>query len=178
MFNSSYAFHRVQNIKPIEGDYFLVKRKYSFKGKDGIRYIVEAERYEHNLFAIKFSLNDHSFREDRFSVKTGRNDMMKIVGTCLEIMLTIKKEIPASSFAAIGASSEEEAENNSQRFRIYRMMFGNEFNPVDYYHYQNTAKSTCMVLHKSILDEGLFPAIKRIFSDYFGIDIDLGGDQR
>ena len=172
MFDSSYSFRFIQNVKPRLDDQFRVKRMYRFKGKNGILYIVDVEEYNHKVFAVKFYPNSHAHNDDRFSIETGRHDMIRIVGTCVKIMLAIKEEVSNASFVAIGASSEGEEKKNTQRFRIYDLLFRNIFGPVSYALYRNVERSTVFAINRNIFDEGVFDEVKQLFLNYFNIELD------
>ncbi len=171
MFDSAYPFQFIQYAKPNADDLYIRKHIYRFKGKNGIRYIVEAEEYIHHLFAIKFYANSHAHRPDKFEIKLGQHDMVGVVGTCLAIMANIAAELPNASFVAIGVASGNEAKTATQRYRIYDLLFRNIFGHVNYAQYRNASNSVLMVLHRSLLERQLFDEVKALFLQYFDISI-------
>jgi len=95
MFDKGYKFREVNHVKGnTVNEPFIKAYRFTFKGKNKCKYVVWAQEYSYHFFAIKFHLNSHQHRADKYEVLTNYHDATRIIRTCEEIMLYMYKKIP------------------------------------------------------------------------------------
>jgi len=172
MFDSSYEYTFVTKSGN-DGELYKNVRTYTFRCKDKYRYILLAEEYEYEVFAIKFYLKNHADSEDRFKINTNYFNALTIFGTCLRVMQGLVKEHPAASFFIFGSQSHKDKLNApSQRFRIYQRMIENVFSPVNFYHYALSIRSIYLVLNKKNEEpEATLTYLTQLLEDKFELQL-------
>lgn len=114
--------------------------KYNFRTNVGGYYIVEVEKFEHEIFLLKYYPKKYSKDKNRFNVLTNEEKLgaFKIFDTCVQIGLEILEKNPEASFGFIGSATLEEKEKNNffntKRFRIYSHIATAYFNPEHFDH--------------------------------------------
>jgi hypothetical protein len=148
-----YKLIRVQNkeLQSPQKGLFV----YHFRTKHNLRYIFTAELFENNIYGIKYYYVGHRFSDNKYSLKTNKNDAFKILTTCLTIMYSMYSANKKISFAFIGSHSMEDNEKseptkNTKRFRIYKGKVFNIFNPKKFTFYQDDVKSLFVIKNKRL----------------------------
>lgn len=120
---------------------------FTFKCEFNHTYIVEIEKYKHNIYIIQFYLKSHSDSDNKHSLivskdskgkRNGATNFLIVLNTIQDLMFSYLSRNDKASFGFVGAKSINfnekailntkvlEIENedgttvNSQRFRIYR----------------------------------------------------------
>ena len=105
---NSYDYRFVQNFNEKCG-HLIGKRLYTFTStKSHLCYWVWVERYEHDIYAVKFHLKAHRHSKNKYNIKTGTFEPRTIIQTCINIMLDVYHENKHASFGFIGSNSEGE----------------------------------------------------------------------
>ena len=84
MFDTSFPFSLIQRT-PKNNDYQIAEYVFQFRTLKR-RYVVIAELYELNVFAVKFFPADKKSQSNRFSVVLNDFDFAPIIRTCINIM--------------------------------------------------------------------------------------------
>ncbi|TAD96920.1 MAG: hypothetical protein EAZ97_13240 [Bacteroidetes bacterium] len=184
MFNKPYPFKVLaKNHLEKNGFTYLVCR-FSFIGKgkkeeskDGIsckvsfeEYTVEVEIYNYSFHALKFYLSRNKKSKNKYSIESNLGDAKAILATCLSIMDDLLKKDEQASFGFIGANSENEAQNNTKRYRIYKVMMKNAYNPATFAHYDLEEISAYIVFNKKQSPE-IFDKIAEMLKVIHHLDI-------
>lgn len=114
---------------------------FRFNDSQNHAYIIRAERYPQNIYAIKFFLKNHKLSERKYNLVTGIGNPSRIMGTCLAVMVELYRKNQAASFAIVGAESAGEHKDTTQRFRIYSMLFDRFFSGNQFGHITQPADS-------------------------------------
>lgn len=164
MFNEYYPY-RLQNIiKDVDDPNVISVRYYTFRS--GLHYyVVEAEEYLFEVFALKYYLTEHRDNPRRYRILSNEHKMSRIVRTCIDIMLSIYKERPAASFGFIGSNrlsadcERQENMESTQRFRIYRYAVEQLIGPGRFIHAEDVGKSRYVMLNRETADNHLLDYI-------------------
>ena len=120
-----YPYRFVKKVtEPWDGPqgFMLFKELYSFKSpKSNQTYWVWIEVYKHHFYAVKFHLKAHRDSDKKYNVMTGLNEARECIYTCMAIMNEVAKKDSQASFGFIGANRIGESEDNTSRFRVYRL---------------------------------------------------------
>ena len=138
---------------------------YFFDDSKGNRYIVRLEEFEYDVYFIKFHLRKDKDNPKKYQIETHVNEPIKVIGTCLQIMLDfLNEKCKTASFGAVGvASLDESEEDQSQRFRIYELLFKNEFAPVDFIHADMPKANATFIINRKADVEKILPYIATLF---------------
>jgi len=160
MFDSPYEFKYIGS-EPTPSEPFERMHRLSFRSHTKDRYIVEVEEYNHDLYAIKYYLKAHTQSPNKFKLLTGLKQPTRVIRTCIDVMLYfIKRRNPWASFIFIGEQLQtEDSKKNTKRFRIYKSIMENFFNPVDFDHYYRRESSVYIILNKLKIDTTSCPLI-------------------
>lgn len=168
MFDSSYKFRYCNHIKIQKGQYHVVEHILTFSSKSKHRYIVRVEEYPHIVYAVKFHLKRHSLSDKKYNIETNLNDPLKVIGTCVEIMLYFYRKNPFATFAFIGANSIFELNRkNTRRFKIYKQIMENSFSVITFNHLVYEDESAYILLNKDNLEDNLFEKIEQMFMSFY-----------
>ncbi|MFN8437649.1 MAG: hypothetical protein U0V72_08420 [Cytophagales bacterium] len=140
MFDKVSKFNLVNKLTAKESGFEFEREIYSFDtlSKQN-RYIVYLDKYNYNLYVIKFYLKNHQLSEDKFNLLTSLNEVQNILATCLEIIILKKKQNPYASFAFLASRSENELDKETpKRFKVYSRLIKNMISPVDFEHFDNS----------------------------------------
>ena len=118
MFDQFFPFRFIMT-EAVEGEIYHHISKYTFDGPRNHQYIVLAENYFQDVYAIKFHLKSHSGSINKYTLMTGYHQVPLIIRTCIQIMLSILLENPKASFCVLGTEQENEPKKETKRFRIY-----------------------------------------------------------
>lgn len=175
---SRYDYYKIQGNQKNKGKIELYRFKNDFKQI----YIVEIFHYEHNVYAVKFYLKNHSDSKRRYNLcyknefkeglgyTTGNSNFIKVLNTILSIVIDIIKKDNLASFGFMGAPRENEldetlnADNinedctvaNTKRYKVYHLYVRKYFNPDDF-EYIDSKTSSILLLrnnkNKKVLTE-------------------------
>ena len=168
MFDSSYNFRYCNNTKSQKGQYHVVEHILTFSSKIKYRYIVHVEEYPHFVYVIKFHLKKHALSDKKYNIDTNLQDPLKVIGTCIEIMLYFYRKNPFATFAFMGANSIFELNRkNTRRFKIYRQIMENSFSVITFNHLIYEDESAYVLLNKDNLEDNLFEKIEQMFTSCY-----------
>lgn len=162
---NSYDYRFVQNFNERCG-HLIGKRLYTFTStKSHLCYWVWVERYEHDIYAVKFHLKAHRHSKNKYNIKTGTFEPRTIIQTCINIMLDVYHENKHASFGFIGSNSEGEDIAITQRFRIYRTIMATSFSDKYFEHIEYPEKSAYLMVNRYNLshDPGFIEKIEDAF---------------
>jgi len=175
---SRYDYYKIQGNQKNKDKIELYRFKNDFKQI----YIVEIFHYEHNVYAVKFYLKNHSDSKRRYNLcyknefkeglgyTTGNSNFIKVLNTILSIVIDIIKKDNLASFGFMGAPRENEldetlnADNinedctvaNTKRYKVYHLYVRKYFNPDDF-EYIDSKTSSILLLrnnkNKKVLTE-------------------------
>jgi hypothetical protein len=150
--------------------------KYRFRNKRQVFYIVDVERYQYNLYAIKFYLKKHSGSPFKFSHMTKHGDARRVIQTCLKIGIEILDKNECASFCFIGAPLEKEFEekeyDTSKRYRVYSRMARFLLSPETFEHTDLPLKSAYFLINKreKAKNPNLLSEITDMFDKHYSMD--------
>lgn len=172
MIQTGYPFtfvHRSRN----SGQGILYVDIYRFKStKSKLTYLVRVERYEHNMYAVKFYQKNHRLSPKKYQILSHTFEARRIIYTCMNVMFSIFRENPRASFGFIGANCENESEANTKRYRVYNKIVATQISEEKFKHVENINKSAYMLINREELKEypNLVEIIEKTFQelyDYF-----------
>ena len=161
--------HRSRNC----GQGILYVDIYRFKStKSNLVYLVRVERYEHNMYAVKFYQKNHRLSPKKYQILSNTFEARRIIYTCMNVMFHVYKENPRASFGFIGANCENESQENTKRYRVYNKIVATQVSENIFKHVENMGKSAYMLINRDELKEypNLVEEIERTFQelyDYF-----------
>lgn len=170
MFDSPFPFRYINSCpKKVPGsEDIMVEYNYSFKGKNGKRYIVIVEEYNYQCFALKFCLQDHKNFHDRFSRLTHQYECSRVITTIVTIIKEIHQKNPFANFAFIGAQGLEEKDyNQTKRYKIYTKVLEKIIGPVFFERRYNPNNSSCIFISRDNTNEEISVLIEQMFRKYY-----------
>lgn len=150
MFDKTYPFKRGATYPDEVPKTFLCCRIYTFGTENG-PYVVRAEELIANVFAIKFYPKCFRNSPRKYQLLTHFGNASRILGTCIKIMIDIKKHCPNASFGFQGASLVGESKTSTKRFNIYRSIFQAFFSPAEFTHVVKEKHSVYLILNQKEL---------------------------
>ena len=172
MFDNSYTHHR-GNVINHNNSIHIKTIVYSFKTVNKHFYIVNIEKYKNEVFILKFHLKPHSDSENRYKFIANKAnteytfDVPAILNTCLNILLEIKSRNNLASFGFKGIAQDNEKEENTRRFRVYKLLTENKFSVNRFAHKVSVKDSTYLLLNKKNNVKNLDKKVEKMFTDYF-----------
>lgn len=172
MLESAYPFYHIMKVQG-DGKGILDIDLYRFKSqKSKLVYIVRVERYEYDVYAIKFYPKNHQHSKNKYRLLTNTNEPRRIINTCVNIMLSIYEANGNASFGFIGSNGIDEDICCTKRYRVYSKLMATYFSNKHFYHKENIEKSAYMLINNDALkaNENLISQIEDFFSnqyDYF-----------
>lgn len=164
-----YPYHYVQRFDEVpatQASFLRYRLLYTFKSpKSHQWYWVWVERYDYNLYAVKFHLKAHRDSRHKYSLMTGFNEARPVINTCIAIMQEVGRENPRASFGFIGASTEKESPYFTKRFRVYSRLMATYFTEETFRHYMILSKSAYLLIRKSELEKN--PGLPHILTENF-----------
>ena len=158
--------HRSKNC----GQGILYVDIYRFKStKSNLVYIVRVERYEHNMYAVKFYQKNHRLSPKKYQILSHTFEARRIIYTCMNVMFMLYKENPRASFGFIGANCENEGIENTKRYRVYYKIVATQVSDNIFKHVENMEKSAYMLINRNELKEypDLVEEIERTFQELY-----------
>lgn len=128
MFDSPYPYVRTFHKEISNSKHLRSKTTYQFSTSlaKQDKYLIEVEKYDNNVYVIKFFPKILKNNIKKFNVIHNNGHFSKIISTCIVLMISILKKDPMSNFGFIGSNTIDivnnivEGKSNSIRFRIYR----------------------------------------------------------
>lgn len=168
MFDSFYPYklshHRYAGPDDGWEELFL----YAFKAADNQRYLIELERYSHEVYGIKFYPKAWTNSPHRYSRLTGNGLPQPIIRTCLQVMVDRLELRPNASFAFISEAIQGESKRNTKRHRVYQQVMENFFPGSRFYHVSYEAQSAYLLFNRN-QPRSLIPTIEQLFQDLFEV---------
>ena len=158
--------HRSKNC----GQGILYVDIYHFKStKSNLSYLIRVERYEHNMYAVKFYQKNHRLSPKKYQILSNTFEPRRIIYTCMNVMFYIFKENPRASFGFIGASCENEDVANTKRYRVYNKIVATQVSEEKFEHVENIKKSAYMLINRAELEEypNLIQDIEKTFQELY-----------
>lgn len=124
------------------------KDLYSFKTRLNRKYFIEIDRYVDNVYIAKFYLRIHKDKKNKYQIIVNDGDGFRILSTCIKLAHEISSEDSLASFGFIGENREGEEKNNTQRYRVYKLLSTKYFNPLKYDHIKDEVNSIYFLLNK------------------------------
>jgi hypothetical protein len=155
MFDTAYTFNLIDHKKTTSGG-VQESWMYNFETSKR-RYIVNIERYQWDIYAIKYYANSHSQSKNKYNLLLNDERPAPIIRTCINIMLQIFAGNPRASFGFVGSPSVNkmrngnivpESKDNTQRFRVYQTLMFNFFGVETFEHSQNIEHSAYLLINR------------------------------
>src|ERR1700722_7660785 len=155
MFDTAYPFQLVDHKRMRNGG-VLGSWLYTFISVRR-RYQVRDERYEGDIYAIKYYADCHSQSKNKYNLLLKDERPAPIIRTCVNIMLAIYSANTGASFGLIGAYSVNkerigkivhEGKRNTQGFRIYQTLMYNFFGQDTFEHSENVEHSAYLLINR------------------------------
>lgn len=146
---------------------------YRFKStKSNLTYMVRVERYEYNMYAVKFYQKNHRHSDKKYQLMSNTFEPRRILYTVMDIMLGILNENNRASFGFIGANCENESTENTKRYRVYNTLVATKVSNEIFKHVEDRKTSAYMLVNRKELEEhpDLIEKIEKTFAelyDYF-----------
>ncbi|PIY07595.1 MAG: hypothetical protein COZ18_16715 [Flexibacter sp. CG_4_10_14_3_um_filter_32_15] len=172
MFDAVYKFNYQGYTKTPTQPYTKL-HKFSFKCRFNHKYIIRVEKYEHQVFVIKFYLKNHEQSEKKYQLLSGLNDASRVIATSIAAMIWLYKKDNLSSFGFIGANSEGEEIGSTKRFKLYVKLMESFFSSVLFNHKEYEENSAYLLLNKEKSKEydDLEQIIKELFIKYYDMSL-------
>jgi hypothetical protein len=96
-----------------------------YSSKNGLKYVVNIEEYEEELFAIKFYPKCLKRSEFKYNKIINKGDVINVLMTCASVIPYILRENKNASFGFVGSRTINstnnfvESFNENKRYRIY-----------------------------------------------------------
>ena len=152
--SKGYNIKYIQKSSPGKSDDFIFSHIFKFHTCDGLKYIIRAEMYEYNTFAIKYYASIHKKLDNKYSMLTNKHKPIKIFITCASVLPILLKMHPRSSFAFNASRTVDlvndkiEGYNTNQRFRIYRNIADALIGRETFEHYEFPEMSSYLLVNR------------------------------
>ncbi|WP_394773116.1 hypothetical protein [Flavobacterium sp.] len=136
-------------------NYFKAVHRYKFNVGENNNYLVTVEEYDHNVFVLKFCLENHQDNNDKFNVliNIGHTQARKAILTCIHIGMSIYENNPLASFGFIASPTIDELGktgfNATKRLVVYKSFVEYFFHPENFTHSYSEEKSSYLLLNKN-----------------------------
>ena len=121
---------------------------YKFKStKSNTWYIVCVEQYKYNVFILKFYPKNWRFSKRKYNLLTNTHEPRRIIGTCINIALSVLDEYPDASFGFIGANRENEDTCETKRYKVYSTIVATCFSEECFYHKESKERSAYLLIN-------------------------------
>jgi hypothetical protein len=150
---NSYPYRKATSAKG-QNNTFNKLTIYTFKSKHNIKYIVNVEEYDYEVFIIKFHTKNATYSSRKYSILTEKYDARRIIFTCIKIGLEIYNDNKNASFGFIGAPTLKEIKRvkkleNTKRFKVYSNFATFFFSPDNFNHMTNKDYSSYLLINKN-----------------------------
>ncbi|MDR2969554.1 MAG: hypothetical protein LBV32_08130 [Tannerellaceae bacterium] len=165
----------VQKSSPIKGDDFLYALIFKFFTTKKLKYIIRAEYFKNEVYAIKYYVARDRRRDDKFYRLTNEFNAAEVFVTCASILPVILKCNPAASFCFNATRSREDKKDRiesmyrNQRFRLYMEVILRFIGVETFDHYSFEEVSSYLLINKLACSdtEGRKDKIREMFLDIF-----------
>ncbi len=153
---AGYPFRFLLEKPPLPGGFLIETYLCPFRTRHGDHYIAQVERYAHHVYAVKFYLKKHRWTKDadrRYQHQTHRGaaEAIRIIHTCIRVMLYVIKRDPLASCTFIGSPKPGEDKANTQRYRIYTQLMLTFFPSTEWKHEDFGGESAYLLLNRQAL---------------------------
>ena len=171
MFDAGFPFTLIQQNQYKEKE-LLSESLFQFKTGKNRRYSVSVEEYAHHVFVPKFFPSTEKNNPNRFAILTGEYEGARVIRTIIDIMLSTYSVNPSASFAWLGIATsmkyKKEGKSFTQRYRIYKNVMLNFFNPDNWFHYDDYITSTYLLINRKQENiESFLQSVIRMFTDIY-----------
>ena len=150
---TSYRYNKVGDHSNVTTNRKYVEHLfiYSFR-TESYPYLVEVERYAHNIYVLKFYRRKFKGAKERYNLMSNEYKCSRIVGTCFSIFMDIYTKNPLASFGFLGSHTIDRAKNidepksETKRFRIYRQAVINYFGVETFTHFSDPQNSVYLAV--------------------------------
>lgn len=167
MFSQHFHFRYINSHKRVEGGQQIVTYNYSFRGKTNKRYIVLAELHPHNIYAVKFYLQEHKSCAKKYQRLTSIGEGSRIITTLANIIKVLYAKDDTSSFAFYGMHSEGEPKGETKRYRLYARILENLVSSVFFQHEKSAKNSAYLLLNRKYNDPDLLKKVEAMFKELY-----------
>lgn len=171
MFTNSFPYRYINHHPSKANGIPTICHNYSFKGKNNKRYIVIAEQFNYEVYAVKFYLQEHKYCEHKFSRLSKQNECTRVLATVGAIMREIHNKYPYASFAFVGSPLEGEAQKNTKRFKLYSKVVANFVSPISFEHKTSRNHSAYLMLNRNNQEPQLLPKIENMFRPIYEYEL-------
>ncbi len=161
MFTDSFPYRYI-NHQHFKEPFNSIWHNYSFTGKSKKRYIVVAEEFNYNVFAVKFYLQEHKSCEHKYQKLTGLNECSRVITTVAKIIIEIINKNPYASFVFIGSNSVGEDLKDTKRFRLYSQIIQNLVSPLLFEHHYSIHYSAYIMINRHRSENNLLQLIEEM----------------
>jgi hypothetical protein len=172
---SSYKYSHLKTERINDGtlvEVYLYKFRTHKKRKT---YFARVERYEDDVFIIKFYQKRLEQSPNKYREITNEGCAIRILSTCLQIALDLLVKYPEASFGFHGARSEGEHYSGTQRFRIYQMILANHFGPSKTFNHWWEEDYSVYMMFNSILSKQQVNHVLNRFNRYYDLQEIIAG---
>lgn len=120
---------------------------YRFKAKRR-NYLVTIEQYSFGIHAIKYCGMQDRNNKNAYKIIYNDQDSIRIISTCLRIMLELWRNDTTISFAFYAVPKPAGSRNEKARYDIYEYAMINLFSPSAFKHYHDKRNSIYVLLNK------------------------------
>ena len=156
MFDSKpYDIKYVQKSSPQMSEDFLFAEIYKFFTDKKIKYILRAEYFSEDVFAVKYYAAYQRKLSNKYNLKTNFGNAHKIILTCGSLLPQLLEKYPTASFAINGACNVDPLNNLSekhyknQRYRIYSFFVDLKVGRQTFQHFVFDEVSSYLLVNKS-----------------------------
>lgn len=131
-----------------DNDGHIRNKLYRFRSeKSNTQYIVCVGQYKYNVFILKFYPKNWRFSKRKYNLLTNTHEPRRIIGTCINIALSVLDEYPDASFGFIGANRENEDTCETKRYKVYSTIVATYFSEECFYHKESKEKSAYLLIN-------------------------------
>ncbi|MCM4170064.1 hypothetical protein DHD32_01120 [Arenibacter sp. TNZ] len=125
-----------------------------FSPETKLQYVLTAEYYDYDFFAIKFYAKKDRRSDSKYSKVINKGDVANILVTCANLVPILLADFPNASFGFIGSrtidvyAAKVEGYSDNQRFRLYCYHIPQLIGHKNFEHRSYTNVSAYMLLNK------------------------------
>jgi len=152
-----YSLKFIQKVKIKNGDGHLSTLIFTFhSSKNKIKYVLNIEEYEEQLFAIKFYPKSLKKSDLKYNIIINKGDVIKVLMTCASVIPHILESNENASFGFVGSrtfdSSRRAFTENSilnKRYRVYSKLIKEVIGNKTFVHMEYEKISGYLLINKS-----------------------------
>jgi len=174
MFDGAYPYSGLGISSNITKQHLLKTYKFFFNTEEGVRYIINVEHYNNNIFILKFHPRKLKSNKYKYNIVTNTGHFSKIVRTNINVLIDFYKKYPNSHFGFIGAMTYcqikkcyTESQSITSRFKLYKYAVENLINPDDFEHHFDEENNTYLLINLKCNNIDYIKDVSKImFEDY------------